>query len=162
VVAAALTAAALPAFGQKDDKLADKDFVAQAASGGQFEVKSSQLALQKSTNTDLKTFASQMVNDHSKANQELMTLASRKGWAIPQAMDAEHTEMLNRLGKMQSTDFDKAYGDIQLKEHEKAVALFGQAAKDAQDNDLKAWAARTLPALREHLQMAQRIFRKAG
>jgi len=162
MLAVGLTAAALPAFGQKDDKIADKDFVAKVASAGQFEVKSSQLALQKSTNTDLKMFAQQMVNDHTKASQDLTTLASRKGWAMPTAMDAEHTEMLNRLGKLQSYDFDKAYGDIQVKEHEKAVTMFGQAAKDVQDADLKAWANKTLPTLREHLQMAQRIFKKIG
>jgi len=159
VTAVLLTAAALPAD-QQGDKITDKDFIAKAASGGQFEVKSSELALQKSTNTDLKSFAQQMVNDHTKANQELATLLSRKGQTVP-PMDAEHTETLNRLSKLQSNDFDKAYGDIQLKAHEKTVALFEKAAKEVQDNDLKAWASKTLPTLREHWQMARRVFHGA-
>jgi putative membrane protein len=161
-MAVGLTAVALPAFGQKDNKFSDKDFIAKAASGGQFEVKASQMALQKSTNSDLKSFAQQMVNDHNRINQELTTLASRKGWALPTAMDQKHTETLNRLSKLQSTDFDKAFGDIQVRDHEEDVALFAQAAKEAQDADLRAWASKTLPTLREHLQMAQRIFKKIG
>jgi len=159
--AAVLVAAARLPADQQGDKLTDKDFVAKAASGGQFEVKSSELALQKSTNTDLKSFAQQMVKDHTKANQELTTMLTRKGMAVP-PMDAEHTETLNRLSKLQSYDFDKAYGDIQLKAHEKTVALFDRASKECQDDELKTWATKTLPTLREHLQMAQRIFKISG
>jgi putative membrane protein len=157
-----LAIATRPAQGQNEQKLADKDFIAKAGSTGQLQVKASELAVQKSTNTDLRSYAQQMIKDHTKANQELTTLLTRQGQAAPVAMDPSDTETLDRLSKLQSYDFDKAYGEVQLRTHERAVALFQQASKECEDPDLKAWAAKTLPTLREHLQMAQRIFRKIG
>jgi putative membrane protein len=152
-----LTAALIPAQ-QRDDKFTDKAFVAKATSAGQFEVMSSELALQKSTNTDLKSFAQQMVNDHTKANQELTSILTRKGLAAP-PMDQECVDTLNRLSKLQSYDFDREYGKVQLKAHDEAVELFAKASKECQDADLKAFATKTLPTLKEHQQMARRIFR---
>src|SRR5436190_1044807 len=106
VAVCGLAVAIRPATGQNEQKLTDKDFIAKAGSAGQLEVKSSELAMQKSTNTDLRTFAQQMIKDHTKANQELTTLLTRKGEAVPVAMDPTDTETLNRLSKLQSYDFD--------------------------------------------------------
>src|SRR5581483_7383681 len=155
VAALGLTAAAVLADDTKrgDEKLTDQQFIAKATSGGMFEVKSSQLALQMGTSANVKRFAQQMVTDHTKANQELSALLARKGLQAPAAMDEKHLEMVNKLAKLQSNEFDKAYWDMQLKAHEKTVELFENAAKNLQDRDLKSWAAKTLPTLREHLQM---------
>jgi putative membrane protein len=152
-----MTAALLPAR-QQTGKFTDREFIAKASSAGQFEVKSSELALQKSTNTDLKSFAQQMVNDHTKANEEFTSILTRKGQAAP-PMDQECVETLNRLGKLQSVDFDREYGKVQLKAHDEAVELFTKASKECQDADLKAFATKALPTLKEHQQMAKRIFR---
>jgi putative membrane protein len=164
LAALGLTAAAVLADDTKrgDEKLTDQQFIAKATSGGMFEVKSSQLALQMGTSANVKRFAQQMVTDHTKANQELSALLARKGLQAPAAMDEKHLEMVNKLAKLQSNEFDKAYWDMQLKAHEKTVELFENAAKNLQDRDLKAWAAKTLPTLREHLQMAQRMSGHTG
>jgi putative membrane protein len=138
-----------------DEPFSDKMFVEKAAVGGMFEVKSSQVAQQMATDANVKTFAARMVADHTKANQELMALARQKGWQVPTAMDQKHTDMLNQLSKKQSGEFDKGYMDIQVKAHDKTVALFEKAAEHCQDSDLKAWARKTLPTLKEHQQMAK-------
>ena len=140
-----------------DEPFSDKMFVEKATVGGMFEVKSSQLAQQKATDTNVKTFAAHMVKDHTKANQELMSLARAKGWQAPMTMDQKHQDMLNQLSKKQSADFDKAYMDIQMKAHDKTVALFEKAAEDCKDAELKAWAKKTLPTLKEHHQMAKSV-----
>ena len=138
-----------------DEPFSDKMFVEKAAVGGMFEVKSSQVAQQMATDTNVKTFAAHMVKDHTKANQELMSLARTKGWQLPTMLDQKHQDMLNQLSKKQSAEFDKAYMDIQVKAHDKTVALFEKAAENCKDADLKAWAKKTLPTLKEHQQMAK-------
>ena len=138
-----------------DEKFSDKMFVEKAAVGGMFEVKSSQLAQQMATDPRVKTFAARMVADHQKANQELMALARQKGWTVPKSMDTKHQDMVAQLSKGQSGQFDKAYMDMQMKAHDKTVALFEKAAEECQDTDLKAWAKKTLPTLKEHHHMAK-------
>jgi putative membrane protein len=138
-----------------DEKFTDKMFVEKAAIGGMFEVKSSQVAQRMATDSNVKSFAAKMVMDHTKANQELTALARQKGWRLPTALDQKHLDMLNDLSKKQGSDFDKAYTEIQVKAHDKTVALFETAAENAQDADLKAWVKKTLPTLQEHQRMAK-------
>ena len=157
VAAVGLSATALLADdAKKEGAFSDKEFVAKAAVSGKFEVKSGELALRSGQSADVKKFAQHLVTDHTKANQELMTLASRKRWELPTALDGKHQEMMTRLSAARGAEFDKSFMEVQVKEHEKAVALFEQASKQAQDPDLKAWATKTLPKLREHLDMARK------
>lgn len=160
VAVAGLTAAGLVADQPRkggDEAFSDKMFVEKAAVGGMFEVKSSQVAQQMATDANVKTFAAQMVKDHTKANQELMGLARQKGWQVPAALDQKHQEMLTQLSQKQSGQFDKAYIDIQVKAHDKTVTLFEKASTQCQDSDLRAWATKTLPTLKEHQQMAKQM-----
>ncbi|HEX4591573.1 MAG TPA: DUF4142 domain-containing protein [Gemmataceae bacterium] len=147
-----------------DEKFSDKMFVEKAAIGGMFEVKSSQLAQQMAGSTAVKQFAARMITDHTKANQELMGLARQKGWRVPTGLDQKHQEMLTQLQRgegggsgVASDRFDRAYIDIQVRAHDKTVALFEKAAQQSQDADLKAWAAKTLPTLKEHQEMARQL-----
>jgi putative membrane protein len=140
-----------------DETYSDKVFVEKAVVGGMFAVKSSHVAQQKATDANVKTFAARLVADHTKANQELMVLARRKGWQVPTAMDQKHRDMPRQLSQAQSGEFDKLYMDMQVKAHDKAVALFEKAAENCQDADLKAWAKKTLPTLKEHQQMVKRM-----
>lgn len=133
----------------------DADFVMMAASGGMMEVEGGKTAAAKATNADVKKFGQHMVDDHSKANTELMALAKKKNWKVPAAMNPEHKAELDKVAAMKGTDFDKAYMAAMVKDHEKDVALFESASKNATDPDLKAWAAKTLPTLQMHLEMAR-------
>jgi putative membrane protein len=134
----------------------DRDFIAKAASGGMFEVKSSQLALDKKLRDDKeKTFARMMVEDHSKANRELMSLTQGKGIDAPKAMLPEHQRLYDDLKDLDGDEFEKKYHDIQVQAHQDTIALFQREAQDGHDGDLRQFATRTLPTLEKHLAHLQ-------
>lgn len=132
------------------------DFVDEAAQGGINEVESAKLALEKSTATDVKAFAQQMVDDHTKVNQELMSLAHKLDIKVPDeaSLTARAKKMIL---EMRDESFDQAYIDSQVEAHEKTVALFEKESQSKDDAQLKAFAQSTLPQLRMHLDMAKRL-----
>ncbi len=136
----------------------DSKFMVKAAAGGMAEVELSQLAQQKATNERVKAFATMMVQDHTKANNELKALAATKNVTLPAAMDNDHQEDLNDLSKKSGADFDKAYVNMMVDDHKKDVDLFDDCTKmDKGDSDVKAWATKTLPTLRSHLAEIQKL-----
>ncbi len=138
----------------------DKEFVSKAGMGGMAEVQIGNLALQNAASAEVKAFAQRMVDDHSKANAELQQLATTKGLALPTELSGEPKQMLDHLGSLHGADFDKAYMKDMVDDHEKDVAEFDKASTSATDNDLKAWAGKTLPTLKDHLEHAKRVARK--
>ena len=124
-----------------------------------FEIQSSQLALSKQADVDTKPFAEKMVTDHQKTSSELKSLidSGKVNATLPTALDAQHQKMLDELKAKSGTDFDQSYDQIQVKAHQDAVALFEAYARGGDDPDLKSWAAQTLPHLKEHLSMAQKL-----
>ena len=133
----------------------DKEFMMKAAIGGMAEVMMGQMASAKATDAGVKAFGNRMVTDHSKANDELKALAAQKGMSLPTDVDAEHKDKSDKMSQKSGKDFDKAYMDDMVKDHEKDVAEFQKASQSAADADLKAWAAKTLPTLQDHLKMAK-------
>jgi len=147
---------AAPAAGAKTAvPAADKDFAQKAAVGGMAEVQFGKLAQQKASNDQVKQFGSHMVEDHSKANDELKQIASAKGLALPSDLDAAHKSKLAKMEKLSGADFDRAYMDEMVADHKKDVAEFRKQSTSGKDNDLKAFAGKTLPTLEDHLKMAQ-------
>lgn len=136
---------------------ADKEFVAQAGIAGMAEVQLGNLALQKAQTADVRAFAQRMVTDHTKANTELQEFAMAKGVALLAELDAEHKNALEHLTSINDAEFDKAYMQHMVADHQKAVSLFQNASTNSQDADLKGWATRTLPTLQEHLQLAETV-----
>jgi putative membrane protein len=137
----------------------DPEFAILAASGGLLEVQSSQTAQQRATNDEVKKFAKQMVDDHTKANQELMQIVTRRGANQQPQMVTHHAVMAQRLGSMSGAMFDMEYACGQIGSHVEAVALFEAYSKNGQDQELRAFAAKHLPHLKQHLTMAQKMFR---
>jgi putative membrane protein len=139
-------------------------FVMEAAGGGVKEVEAGRIASTRASNAEVKAFAQKMVDDHGKANEELKSLASSKQITLPDdaAAKAKHEKALARLEKLDAAAFDKAYMDEMVKDHQKTVALFEREAKSGSDAELKAFAEKTLPTLREHLKMATDIRGKLG
>ena len=138
----------------------DKEFVTKAGGGGLAEVQMGNLALQKASSAEVKSFAQRMVTDHSKANEELQQLATAKGVALPTDLDPDPKAALDHLSSLNNAEFDKAYMQHMVEDHQKDVAEFEKASTSAYDSDLKAWAAKTLPTLKEHLQLAQSVSSK--
>lgn len=135
-----------------------KDFFETAASANQFEVESSQLALERATDPALKSFAQRMVKDHRKSGEELKALARKKNVTLSTKLLKRHEVMLNDLrNEKQGEAFDDEYRDKMVVSHKEAVSLFDEAARDAKDPDVQAFAARTLPTLQDHGGAAQKL-----
>jgi len=134
---------------------ADKAFAMKAAAGGLAEVAFGKLAQQNGSNDQVKQFGSRMVDDHSKANDELKKIASSKGIALPADLDAKHKSEMAKMQKLTGAQFDRAYMDSMVKDHKEDVADFHKESTAGKDSDIKAFAAKTLPTLQDHLKMAQ-------
>jgi putative membrane protein len=136
----------------------DRRFVEEAAGSGMFEVQVAQLAASKATDAQVKSFASMLVDHHSAANNELTQLANMKGIELPPAPPRGLRKDIEKLGKKNGADFDKDFvRQVGIKAHEKDIKLFEKASKDLKDPQLKAFADKTLPTLREHLAQAQKL-----
>jgi putative membrane protein len=144
---------AAPARADKTS-VADRTFAEKAASGGMAEVKMGQLAVDKGTSTTVKQFGQKMVDDHSKANDELKQIASKKNLSLPTEIDSKHKATYDKLAKLSGADFDKAYIDAMVKDHDEDVREFKKASTSTMDADLKAWADKTLSVIEEHDHMA--------
>ncbi|MEY2493759.1 MAG: putative rane protein [Verrucomicrobiota bacterium] len=125
----------------------DKNFIQAAAKGGMMEVEMGKMAQKQAKNADVKSFGSRMVTDHTKANNQLKSLAKKKGVSLDDAAP--------KMEKMGDATFDKDYMAAMVKDHEKDVAEFEKEAKDGSDPDVKAWASKTLPTLKKHLELAK-------
>ena len=135
----------------------DRDFLMEAAMGGMMEVELGRIATQKGMSEAVKQFGQRMVDDHSKANQELMSLASSKGITLPTAINEKHQKDVTKLSAMSGAEFDRAYSKMMLSDHKKDVSAFEKQSTRGADADLKAFASKTLPTLQEHLQMASAL-----
>ncbi|HEX3071450.1 MAG TPA: DUF4142 domain-containing protein [Thermoanaerobaculia bacterium] len=133
----------------------DTTFVNKAAQGGMAEVSLGQLASSKATNADVKAFGDRMVTDHTRLNDELKQFAQSKGVTLPADVDKESKDTADKLSKASGKEFDKAYIDDMVKDHEKDIKEFEKQSKDAKDADLKAWVTKSLPTLQDHLKMAK-------
>ena len=136
------------------DSSGDRMFIEKAASGGMAEVKLGKLALEKGTSPTVKEFAQKMVDDHSKANDELKKVAANKNMELPTEIDSDHKKTYDKLAKLSGADFDKAYMDEMVKDHDKDVAEFQTESKAAKDRDVRNLTNKLLPTLKNHQKMA--------
>jgi putative membrane protein len=146
--------------GMKHDSghmMADSKFVMMAAMGGMAEVEMGRLAAQKGASDEVRQFGQRMVDDHTRANEELMRVASSKAMTPPTTLDAKHQAAMQKLSAMSGEKFDKEYVKMMVSDHKKDVGEFQKEASGGKDADVKAFASSTLPTLQEHLQMIQRI-----
>lgn len=136
----------------------DQEFFDKAAVAGLFEVQSSEVAMQRSSNPQVKAFAKMMIEDHGAANSRLKALATKKGVTLPTGLDDDHQKKLDDLKAAKTGKaFDESYADLMEDGHDDAVALFEDASEDAKDKDLRQFAAETLPTLRRHSEHAEKL-----
>jgi len=138
----------------------DQEFFKKAAGGGMFEVEAGKLAQSKGQSDGVKSFGEMLVKDHSAANDELKALAGKKGVTLPASVPASEQKKLDKLSK--AKNFDKDFiKEVGLSDHKKDISLFEKTSKSADDADVKAFATKTLPTLKTHLQHAEDL-KKAG
>ena len=157
VVAAQEPAKSRPPVPGKTPATADAPFIGAAAMDGLAEVELGRLASQNASSSEVKQLAQRMVADHSKAGDALKQLASQKDVALATELDDEHRAVQQKLAKLKGAAFDQAYMSHMATAHLKAVALFQEEAKSGKDADVKAWAAKTLPIIQEHLKVASSL-----
>jgi len=163
VVAGQVTAAgSTHSMSSMKGSTATRNFVKQVAMGGMAEVEISRLATTQGTNADVKAFAQRMVDDHSKANDELKALAQQKNWMLPAGMDAKHRAAMARLQKLNGAAFDRAYMKSMMADHKQVVAMFQRYSRTGSDADLKTWVDKTLPTIESHMSSAMATAREVG
>jgi putative membrane protein len=134
------------------------DFVKQVAISDMFEIESNKLGQEKG-NAEDKKFAAQMVTDHGKTSTELKGLVSsgKVKAELPTALDSSHQSKLDELKSKSGKDFSADFSSMQVDAHKDAVSLFERYGNSGDNPELKAWAIKTLPALKHHLEMAQKL-----
>jgi putative membrane protein len=129
----------------------------QAGQLSMMEVELGRLAVQRGSSAGVKQYGEQMVEEHTRANQELMQLAMQKKVELPTEMSTQNTAMIDRLSGLSGRSFDTAYKQAMIDSHNQAIALFQAQSQQGQDPQLKAWATQKLPNLQAHLEMVNQM-----
>jgi putative membrane protein len=140
--------------------IADQIFAMKAAGGGLEEVHLGKLAADQAASPEVKQLAQRLVQDHTKANQELLSIAEKKDIDVPKELDDMHEDVVELFSKLEGASFDREYVRYQVMHHEMDTAAFAVQAREGEDPDLKAFAAKQLPLLRGHLQLLRELSAK--
>lgn len=135
----------------------DQKFVRSAAADGLLEVELGRLAQERASGGEIKRFAERVVQDHGQLNAELQRLAAARSVSLPGNLSRDRQALLAQMGRLTGADFDQAYGKQAVADQQRVVASFDQQALTGRDPELKALAAKALPMLREHLQIARAL-----
>jgi putative membrane protein len=120
-------------------------------------VQAGQIAMQQASNGKIRDFGQHMVDDHSRANDQLRQLAAQKGIPVPTDLDARMQAQIDQLNKASGAAFDQMYVAGQLADHKEAIDVFQKEINSGQDADLKSFATQTLPTLQHHLDMVEQL-----
>ena len=127
----------------------------KAAQGGMAEVELGKLAQSHASNDAVKNFGKRMVDDHSKANDQLKSIAAKENVTLPTTLDAKDQATMDRLAKLNGAQFDRAYINDMVRDHRTDIAEFQREADHGSDPAVKQFASSTLPTLQEHLRLAE-------
>jgi putative membrane protein len=134
----------------------DRELMEDIAHANLAEIDTGKLALEKSQNPEVRKFAQMMIDDHTKAQQELQTLAQSKGITLPAETDVQHKTMATALKLLSGNTFDSQYiSRVGVGDHERAEKLLDKTIKETSDADLKTYAQKTIKSVQHHLSMAQ-------
>jgi putative membrane protein len=133
----------------------DTDFTVEIADASMLEVQLGQLAIANASSPDVKQLGQMMVDDHTKANEELKTLAQQKNITLPAALSDKSQKHYEDLAKKTGTDFDKEYTDMMVKGHKDVLDKLKKEADNGKDPDVKAWASGKVPTIEHHLMMSE-------
>ena len=158
-----LAAILLPfyAFPQNSGKMKNNEhikiqFPQEAYSGGMMEVQLGKLAQQNASSFKVKEFGERMINDHSKANEELKNIAQKENIKLPDNLLSANQETLKELSKYKGSEFDQHYMKKMVEDHKEDIKAFENAAENAKNEHIRQWAQKTLPTLKQHLEIAEK------
>lgn len=132
-------------------------FVSNAVQGNTYEIMAAKIALQKSKDPNVQAFAKRMIKDHTALGKEMAPLIKAAGQTPPADLDQRRKGFLDNLKAASPADFDKTYIDQQVAAHEETLTLMQGYAKDGSDVGLKTGAAKAIPMVQTHLDLAKQI-----
>jgi putative membrane protein len=135
----------------------DYRFACNAATGGMMEINLGKLAQQKSSDPAVQQFGERMVQDHTKAADQLQQIVSSKNATLPSEMTASERKEMDKFNNLSGEEFDKAYAKMMIKGHKSMLRMFEHESKHADDADIKNFAVNTTPTVQEHLTMAESL-----
>ncbi len=135
----------------------DRTFIRQATIGGLYEIQSAQWALDQDLDAKVGDLVRMILEDHKAANAELKSFAVERGIQIPDSLDAKHQALLRDLKQSSKGRADDMFIEQQINAHRDAIALYQEEAQSATDIELRAFARKQLPVLREHLDALQKL-----
>jgi putative membrane protein len=160
---------AVPAMSQKKHAhatpksatpMTDQQFIDMAAQTDMLEAHLGQMAANQAASQDVKDYAQMLVTDHTSDYQQLTELAAKDNLTVPKGLDAEHNKMIAPFDKLNGKTFDQRYVHEMIEGHTKAIAVYTKESNDAQNSDVKSYAAATLPTLNKHLDGAKDLEKK--
>lgn len=146
-----------PATQSSSHAAGDTSFAMKAAQANFAEVELGKLAQQKAMSEDVKKFAQMMIDDHTKALDDLKSAAGTKNVTWPTTLDAEHKKLSDKLSKLNGNAFDREYMQAMVDGHKKVAADLRKESQSGSDADLKTWASKTLPTVEAHLKQAETV-----
>ena len=136
---------------------ADTDFVRKASSAGLTEIALGKLAASQASSGDVKKFAARMVADHTKSNEDLGKLAGSKGIQLAVAPEPAQQQLIDRLKNIEGAQFDREYADAMVRDHKLTSGLYELEATNGGDAEIRDFARRTMPMLKEHADLADSL-----
>ena len=145
-------------FEDNDNKEDDSEFLVAAAETDLMQIEIGKLAMSRSTDNNVKEFAKTLVADHTKSAEQMKPFAQRLNVTLPMSITEKGKENYNDLNdKKTAKDFDEKFAELMVKGHDDAVSKMEKAAENANDPEVKAWAAGMVPTLKAHLEHAKTL-----
>ena len=145
-------------FEENDSKEDDSEFLVAAAENDLMQIEIGKLAMQRSSDKNVKDFATTLVADHTKSSSETKPFAQRLNVTVPMSITEKGTERYNELNdKKTAKEFDEKFAELMVKGHEDAVSKMEKASENANDPEIKSWAAGMVPTLKSHLEHAKTL-----
>ena len=149
------------AFSQNAGKMKNNEhmkiqFPQEAYSGGMMEVQLGKLSQQNASSFKVKEFGERMINDHSKANKELKGIAEKDNIKLPDNLLSSNQKTIKELSNYKGREFDQHYMKKMVEDHKEDIKAFENAAKNAEQEQIRQWAQKTLPTLKQHLKLAEK------
>jgi putative membrane protein len=138
-------------------KVDDKKFAQEAQMGGLEQIQLAKLAQQKAASDSVKQYAQKMIDDHTKADDQLQQVASRENMTLPDRLNSKQQDMINKLSQLSGPAFDKAYVKDMVKDHKKDVSAYRAESQLGTNPNIKQFASQTLPVLQQHLDLAKNL-----
>ena len=139
--------------------MSDAQFAKEAAQGGLAEVRLGKLAQERGSNETVKSFGQRMIVEHEAAGDHLKNAAAKEQIALPNDLSARDQQVYDQLSKLNGSEFDRAYAKDMVEDHQKDLAAFQREADNGRNQNIKTFAAQTVPMIQEHLNQAREMIK---